>query len=102
VAAAVWGVVQVMGRTRARRILAAALGEQVGAVAWEKVVELLVVNRLIAPRSELSIHEKWFPQTAMSMLLDTDGRVGLRLLSEILSFATPLFQILLPMRHKTT
>jgi hypothetical protein len=31
-----------------------ALGEQAGAVAWEKVVELLVVNRLIAPRSELS------------------------------------------------
>jgi hypothetical protein len=53
-----------------------ALGEQVGAVAWEQVVELLVVNRLIAPRSELSIHEKWFPQTAMSMLLDTDERVA--------------------------
>jgi transposase len=53
-----------------------ALGEQVGAVAWQKVVELLVVNRLIAPRSELSIHEKWFPQTAMSALLDTDERVA--------------------------
>ena len=53
-----------------------ALGEEVGAVAWEKVVELLVVNRLIAPRSELSIHEKWFPQTAMSALLDSDERVA--------------------------
>jgi transposase len=53
-----------------------ALGEQAGAVAWEKVVELLVVNRLIAPRSELSIHEKWFAQTAMSALLDTDERVA--------------------------
>jgi transposase len=53
-----------------------ALEEQVGAVAWEKVVELLVVNRLIAPRSELFIHEKWFGQTAMSVLLDTDERVA--------------------------
>jgi hypothetical protein len=34
-----------------------ALGEEVGAVPWEKVVELLAVNRLIAPRSELSIEE---------------------------------------------
>jgi transposase len=53
-----------------------ALGGQAGAVAWEKVVELLVVNRLIAPRSELSIHEKWFAQTAMSALLDTEERVA--------------------------
>ena len=35
-----------------------------------------LVNRLIAPRSELSIHEKWFPQTAMSALLHTDERVA--------------------------
>jgi transposase len=53
-----------------------ALGEQAGGVAWQKVVELLVVNRLIAPRSELFIHEKWFGQTAMSALLDTDERVA--------------------------
>ena len=53
-----------------------ALGEEVGAVAWEKVVELLAVNRLIAPRSELSIHEKWFPQTAMAALLENDERVA--------------------------
>jgi hypothetical protein len=65
-----------MGRTRSRRVLGQALGEQVGAVAWEKVVELLVVNRLIAPRSELSIHEKWFAQTAMSALLDSDEGVA--------------------------
>ncbi len=40
------------------------------------MVELLVVNRLCAPRSELSVHEKWFPQTAMDLLLDTDARVA--------------------------
>jgi transposase len=45
-------------------------------VPWAKVVELLAVNRLCAPRSELSIHEKWFPQTAMDLLLDTDAGVA--------------------------
>ena len=53
-----------------------ALGDEAGAVVWDKVVELLVVNRLIEPRSELFIHEKWFPQTAMSTLLDSDERVA--------------------------
>ena len=53
-----------------------ALGQERGEVAWEKVVELLVVNRLVAPRSELSIHEKWFPKTAMDILLDCDRSVA--------------------------
>jgi transposase len=53
-----------------------ALGEQRGQVPWAKVAELLAVNRLCAPRSELSVHEKWFPQTAMDLLLDTDASVG--------------------------
>ena len=77
--AAVWGVlggVQIVGEAHFGEFWQQALGEEVGAVAWEKVVELLVVNRLIAPRSELSIHEKWFPQTAMSALLDSDERVA--------------------------
>jgi len=52
------------------------LGEQRGQVLWAKVVELLVVNRLCAPRSELSIHEKWFAQTAMDLLLDSDDSVA--------------------------
>jgi transposase len=52
------------------------LGEERGQVAWAKVVELLVVNRLCAPRSELSVHEKWFAQTAMDLLLGTDSSVA--------------------------
>jgi hypothetical protein len=48
---------QVVGRARSGRVLAAGAGEEVGAVPWEKVVELMAVNRLIAPRSELSIRE---------------------------------------------
>ena len=44
-----------------------ALGEEVGAVAWEKVVELLVVNRLIAPRSEL-LHHKFCNRSGAAQL----------------------------------
>ena len=53
-----------------------ALGAEAGDVAWAKVVELLAVNRLCAPRSELSLHQKWFPQVAMDFLLETDARVA--------------------------
>jgi len=53
-----------------------ALEDQRGPVPWAKVVELLVVNRLCEPRSELFIHEKWFPQTAMDLLLDCDAAVA--------------------------
>ena len=53
-----------------------ALGQERGEVAWAKVAELLVVNRLCDPRSELFIHEKWFPQTAMDLLLDCDAGVA--------------------------
>ena len=53
-----------------------ARAEDAGAVPWDKVLELLVVNRLLAPRRELFVHEKWFPQSAMDVLLDTDARVA--------------------------
>ena len=53
-----------------------ALGEQRGEVPWAKVVELLVVNRLCDPRSELFLHEKWFAQTAMDLLLDSNAAVA--------------------------
>jgi transposase len=53
-----------------------ALGEQRGQVPWAKVVELLVVNRLCAPRSELSVHVWWFAQTAMDLLLGADASVA--------------------------
>jgi transposase len=52
------------------------LGEEAGEVPWAKVLELLAVNRLLDPRSELYVHEKWFGQTAMDVLLDTDAAVA--------------------------
>lgn len=53
-----------------------ALGPEAGEVPWDKVLELLVVNRLLSPRSELFVHEKWFAQTAMEVLLDTEPTVA--------------------------
>lgn len=53
-----------------------ALAKEVGDVSWDKVLELLVVNRLLAPRSELFVHEKWFGQTAMDILLDSNAAVA--------------------------
>ena len=54
----------------------AALGDRRGAVEWSKVMELLAVNRLCAPGSELSIHERWFARTAMDFLLGCDEMVA--------------------------
>ena len=39
-------------------------------------MELLSVNRLCAPGSELSIHERWFARTAMDFLLGCDEAVA--------------------------
>ena len=52
------------------------LGELRGEVPWEKVAELLSVNRLCDPGSELSVHEKWHPKTGMNLLLDCDDAVA--------------------------
>jgi transposase len=52
------------------------LGELRGDVPWEKVAELLAVNRLCAPGSELNVHERWYPKTAMGFLLDCDDAVA--------------------------
>jgi transposase len=45
-------------------------------VSWEKVLQLLVVNRLIDPGSELRVHRQWFLQSAMDELLSVDFAVA--------------------------
>lgn len=45
-------------------------------VPWEKVLRLLVVNRLIDPGSEFRIHRQWFERSAMGELLETDFAVA--------------------------
>jgi transposase len=45
-------------------------------VAWEKVLQLLVVNRLLDPGSEFHVHRQWYLTTAMDALLGTDFAVA--------------------------
>jgi hypothetical protein len=46
------------------------------AISWEKVLQLLVVNRLIDPGSELRVHRHWFVNSAMDELLSVDFAVA--------------------------
>jgi hypothetical protein len=46
------------------------------AVSWAKVLELLVVNRLIDPGSEFRVHRQWFDRSAMGELLGVDFAVA--------------------------
>ena len=48
------------------------LADERGDVPWAKVLQLLVVNRLIDPGSELRIHRQWFLRIAMDELLGVD------------------------------
>jgi transposase len=46
------------------------------AVSWEKVLRLLVVNRLLDPGSEYHVHRQWFVDSAMDELLEIDFAVA--------------------------
>jgi transposase len=46
------------------------------AVSWEKVLRLLVVNRLLDPGSEFRVHRQWYLDSAMDQLLETDFAVA--------------------------
>ena len=48
-------------------------------VSWAKVLQLLVVNRLIDPGSEFRVHRQWFDQSAMAELLQADFAVAERI-----------------------
>jgi hypothetical protein len=52
------------------------LGRERGAVEWVKVLELLVINRLIDPGSEFRLHRQWFDRSAMDELLGRDFAVA--------------------------
>src|SRR6266571_1444354 len=66
------------------------------AVSWEKVLRLLVVNRLLDPGSEFHIHRQWFVDSAMDELLQSDFVVAekdrlYRCLDRILEHKQELF-----------
>lgn len=65
-------------------------------VPWEKVLRLLVVNRLIDPGSEFRVHRQWFDQSAMAELLEADFGVAekdrlYRCLDRVLAHKRALF-----------
>jgi transposase len=71
-------------------------GARRGTVPWEKVLELLVVNRLIDPGSEFRLHRQWFDRSAMAELLEVDFAVAekdrlYRCLDRILAYKQELF-----------
>src|SRR5579863_9278773 len=45
-------------------------------VSWEKVLRLLVVNRLLDPGSEFRVHRQWFVDSAMDELMETSFEVA--------------------------
>ena len=66
-------------------------------VSWAKVLQLLVVNRLIDPGSEFRVHRQWFDQSAMAELLETDFAVAekdrlYRCLDRLLEHKTSLLE----------
>lgn len=66
-------------------------------VSWAKVLQLLVVNRLIAPGSEFHLHRQWFDNSAMDILLGADFAVAekdrlYRCLDRVLEHRQALFQ----------
>jgi hypothetical protein len=66
------------------------------AVSWEKVLRLLVVNRLLEPGSEFRLHHHWFVSSSMDALLEEDFSVAdkdrlYRCLDRILDHKTELF-----------
>ena len=52
-----------------------ALQDRHGTVEWAKVIELLTVNRLCDPESELGVHQRWYGTTAMDVVLGTEDAV---------------------------
>jgi len=45
-------------------------------IPWEKVLQLLVVNRMIDPGSEYRLHRQWFDRSAMDELLGYDFAIA--------------------------
>jgi transposase len=71
-----WAVTKLWTLLDLDGFFAARLDDEPGAVSWAKVIELLVVSRLCAPGSELSVHQRFYPQSAIGWLLDTDAAVA--------------------------
>jgi transposase len=68
-------------------------------VSWEKVLQLLAVNRLLDPGSEFRVHRQWYINSAMDELLGTGFEVAekdrlYRCLDRVLEHKQELFAYL--------
>jgi hypothetical protein len=68
-------------------------------VAWEKVLEVLAVNRLLDPGSEFAVHRHWFLTSALDELLGVDFQAAAkdrlyRCLDRLVAHKEALFQFL--------
>jgi transposase len=68
-------------------------------VSWEKVLRLLVVNRLLDPGSEFRVHRQWYLNSAMDELLESGFEVAekdrlYRCLDRVLEHKQELFVFL--------
>jgi transposase len=75
------------------------LPEGRAAVSWEKVLRLLVVNRLLDPGSEFRVHRQWYLNSAMDELMGTGFEVAekdrlYRCLDRVLEHKRELFKYL--------
>ena len=52
------------------------LEDQRGGVPWEKVLQLLAINRPCQPASEWAVHRRWFLNSAADQLLDCDFAIA--------------------------
>lgn len=73
---ACWLGSQLWQELKLDEFFAEALQDRRGSLEWSKVIELLTVNRLCDPQSELGIHQRWFGTTAMDVILGTDDAVA--------------------------
>ena len=59
--------------------------------AWDRILQVLITYRLIAPGSEWHLHREWFQRTALADLLGGDfGLAGIHRLYECLDHVLPL------------
>ena len=71
-----WLACELWGQLQLDRFWHQRLPEGKEQIPWSKVLQLLVVNRLIEPGSEFRVHRHWFGRTAMDELLGVDESVA--------------------------
>jgi hypothetical protein len=67
-----WLALTLWRELRLDQFWAACFADEAGDVAWERVLAILAINRLVAPSSEWQVHREWFLHTALDELLGVD------------------------------